>query len=348
MTDIKRNISLATYTALDVGGSAEQFAELHSANSLNELPSELLTDCTVLGRGANVLVSDDGLPGLTVVLSGNPDKFVISDSGLVTADAAHNWDDLVTTSVEGGWYGLELTSGIPGGVGAAVVGNIAAYGQAVADSLVSIRTLDRRSGQHATLTNDDLELDYRSSNLQTKNSDLIVLSATFQLSKQPTVELTYQSALQAAQDLSLEPTNPTARRQIILEARSRAGSLFDGSAKTAGSFFRNPLVTPEQAGAIIRFDETGKTRTQIEKMNTVHGGDRLRVSAAHVLLAAGFKRGQSWGPVRLHPEHVLKIENTGGAMAQDIYDVAQEIIETTQDKLTVALTSEVKYIGNFK
>lgn len=157
----------------------------------------------------------------------------------------------------------------------------------------------------------------------------------------------YQRALDTAEEIGLDPTQLEARRRIILETRRRGGSLLDGHSHTAGSFFRNPLVTPKQADHIISFDETGKTAAQISKMNRSHGGDDLRISAAHVLLAAGFERGQSWGPVRLHPDHVLKIENTGGATAQNIYDVSSEIAATVQHKLGITLKSEVKLIGRF-
>ncbi len=83
------------------------------------------------------------------------------------------------------------------------------------------------------------------------------------------------------------------------------------------------------------------------QQNKIHGGDQARVSASHVLLAAGFKRGQNWGPVRLHPEHVLKLENIKGASAQQIFDVAMEIINVVQQKLAIALESEVKFLGEF-
>jgi UDP-N-acetylmuramate dehydrogenase len=66
-----------------------------------------------------------------------------------------------------------------------------------------------------------------------------------------------------------------------------------------------------------------------------------------VLLAAGFKRGQSWGKVRLHPDHILKIENTGGASAQDIYNVVQEVVATVRQKLSIELEPEVRFIGYF-
>jgi UDP-N-acetylmuramate dehydrogenase len=116
---------------------------------------------------------------------------------------------------------------------------------------------------------------------------------------------------------------------------------------TAGSFFRNPMVDTETAEKLMAHDETGKSAELLKQMNQVHGGDQKRVSASHVLLAAGFERGQAWGPVRLHPDHILKIENTGGATAQQIHDVAQEIVRTVKEKLNVDIQPEVRFLGVF-
>lgn len=107
------------------------------------------------------------------------------------------------------------------------------------------------------------------------------------------------------------------------------------------------MVTSEQAVMLASFDETGKTLERINEQNRIHGGNTHRASAAHVLLAAGFSRGQTWDNVRLHPDHVLKIETLPGATAQEVYDVATEILATVQSKLGIELVPEVRYLGDF-
>jgi len=181
----------------------------------------------------------------------------------------------------------------------------------------------------------------------------VILRAAFALKPTPTQDLVYRSALDVAEERNHDIHTLDGRRQAILETRRRAGSLWDyrgpeTQMHTAGSFFRNPLVSTETAEQLMAYDETGKSLELLKKMHQVHGGNQKRVSAAHVLLAAGFQRGQAWGPVRLHPDHILKIENTGGATAQAIYDVAQEIIATVKSKLDIDLTPEVRFLGEFK
>lgn len=348
------NASLAPYTSLAAGGLAEQLYICTGSEELRTVLRGLAgRQLWVLGYGANVLVSDAGLPGATVSLrAGGITKE--DDDGLVIADAGAWWDDVVQYAIHENLWGLELMSAIPGGVGAAVVGNIAAYGQAVADTLVWVEVFDPASGNTRQLAASELGLSYRFSDFQTdKLARLVILRAAFSLKPTPTGDMVYRSALDVAEELNHDIHTLDGRRQTILETRRRAGSLWDyhhpeTQMHTAGSFFRNPMVDSETAERLMAYDETGKSAELLKQMNQVHGGDQKRVSAAHVLLAAGFERGQSWGPVRLHPDHILKIENTGGATAQNIYDVAQEIIQTAATKLGITLTPEVRFLGEFK
>jgi len=349
----KLHAPLAPLTSLAVGGLAERLYLCSSADELQAVLSDNAQQpLWVLGYGANVLISDKGLPGTTIVTR-NQSIARVPDSTMVVAEAGAWWDDLVQFALAENLWGLELTSAIPGGVGAAVVGNIAAYGQAVSDTLLWVDTLDTTTQQLQRLEAKDLGLSYRFSSFQTEQfKHHVIVRAAFGLSPASTKDVAYQSAIDIAEELGYDLTTLSGRRDTILETRSRAGSLWDyrsvdAQMHTAGSFFRNPLVDEATATAIMAYDETGKSTELLQKMNQVHGGDSMRVSAAHVLLAAGFQRGQTWGPVRLHPDHILKIENTGDATAQQVYDVAMEIVRTVQEKLQVTLVPEVRFLGDF-
>lgn len=343
----ERDFPLAPYTSFHCGGNAEEAVLVHDSTELEKVLRERTPDW-FLGFGSNSLVSDNGLPGLTLIMRGGR---IVEEDGQLIADAGVWWDDLVLHAISKNLWGLECMSAIPGGVGAAVVGNIAAYGQAVADTLQWVDIYDTTEQSSKRLSADELELQYRKSTTLQNNRSLLVIRAAFKLTASPAKEIEYESALSVARDNGYDLSTLSGRRQAILGARDKAGSLWDyrhpEGNRTAGSFFRNPLVDHETATRIMSFDETGKSLALLEKMNRVHGGDASRVSAAHVLLAAGFERGQSWGEVRLHPQHVLKIENAGHAKAHDIYDVAGEIISTVKQKLNVDLEPEVRFLGEF-
>jgi UDP-N-acetylmuramate dehydrogenase len=343
-----KNVSLKNYSSFHCGGMAENLIECESNEELRQAVRENLhSKITVLGYGTNVLISDKGLSGNTIITKGG--KFSFDDCLLVT-EAGAWWDDIVQASIEHELWGIELMSGIPSSIGGAVVGNIAAYGQQIADTLEWVEVIATDSQNLLRIPSSELSFSYRHCSLSNQ-PNLVLLKAAFKLSNTPTKSLEYGSALRIADELNLDPNSLPNRRTIIVEARKRAGSLYNPAKNensyTAGSFFKNPIVTIDVARKIIAYDETGKSAEMLLKQNQIHGGNDHRVSAAHVLLAAGFKRGQSWGNVRLHPEHILKIENFGGASSQEIYDVAREIIDTVSSKLNIKLKPEVKFLGDF-
>ena len=349
---MQSNVPLAPYTSLAVGGPAAQLYVCESDESLrNALAAAADRQIWTLGYGANVLISDAGLPGVTILVRTSS---IARDGDTVVADAGVWWDDLAQFAIHENLWGLELMSAIPGGVGAAIVGNIAAYGQAVADTLAWVEVFDHSDGQTRRLPASELEFGYRHSAFQTDtHKHLVIVRAAFALQHQPTKELEYQTALEVVQAKHYDIHTLTGRRQTIIDTREIAGSLWDyrlatTQMHTAGSFFRNPMVSDEAVEKLMAYEEHGRTADMLRKMNQLHGGAQKRVSAAHVLLAAGFERGQTWGPVRLHPDHILKIENTGGASAQQIYNVAQEIVRSVKEKLDIDLVPEVRFLGEFE
>lgn len=346
---LQHNQPLLDFTSLHAGGPAESLIKLEPGDNLLEVAKQSQKPLWVLGYGTNVLISDKGLPG-TVIIN-QVGKIELAGEGLIKADSGANWDDLVQLAIRNRLYGLEFTSGVPGGVGAAIAGNIAAYGQKIADCFIRASVLNTQDGTISEWDKTRFEFDYRTSALQRpENRSFVILEAMFQLSAQPTKDLEYESALRVAGELGLNPDTLENRRKIIIETRRRAGSLLNDPSsphKTAGSFFKNPLVDESQVQQIIAHDETPKSKEELLRQNVIHGGSKARVSAAHVLLAAGFKRGQAWGNVRLHPDHILKVENLGGATAKEIYDVVQHILSTVHEKLGITLEPEVRFLGDF-
>lgn len=345
--DTRKNVLLAPFTSFRCGGPAEELIECYSREELvSVLGERSVSPPWMLGYGANVLISDKGLPGTTIVWRGGD---IVQQGTRIIVDGGVWWDDLVTKTIHAGLWGMELTSGIPGSVAAALVGNVAAYGQQASDRLVDIDVFNTITHTEKKIARDNIEFSYRKSSLQSK--PYIILGATFDLSPNNTTKLAYASATAIAEELKYNTNTLEGRRDTIMETRRRAGSLYDPNdpnpSRTAGSFFKNPVVPNDLAEYFASFDETGKALSLLKSQNVIHGGSESRASVAHILLAAGFRRGQTWGEVRLHPQHVMKIENLGNAKAQDIYNVAQGIIETVREKFEITIEPEVKFLGEF-
>lgn len=338
---------LGPYTSLRVGGEAERLVITEKLKETLEVIKNSDEPVRLLGYGCNCLISDDGLKGTTIIWRGGN---IVVEGTRIVADAGVWWDKVVMAAIENGLWGLELMSEIPSSIGGAVFGNIAAYGQQISDTLEWIEIYDSETKSVKTINREDIDMSYRSSALQSM-PNIYILRAAFKLSQTPTHVLRYDSAIAIGNELGLKPDNLEQVREIIIETRRRAGSIYHPDDKiterTAGSFFKNPLVTIKEAEMLAKFDETGKTVERVLSQSKIHGGSTSRASAAHVLFAAGFHRGQKWDKVQLHPSHVLKVATLPGATAQEVYDVSNEIITTVRQKLGIELEPEVKFLGKF-
>ena len=227
---IRAAVSLKGLTTWKVGGLAQYYLEprtlAETQTSLawarqNDLP------ITIIGAGSNLLISDRGLPGLVICtrhLRHVSTQFD-NDTRSISADAGKMVASLAWQAARRGWGGMEWAAGIPGTLGGAVVMNAGAHGHSTQEILVSTDVLNL-DGSIETLTNQDLNYSYRTSNLQ--GDSRIVLSAKFEL--------------QAAGDAE----EIKARTFRDLEKR-HSKQPYDRP--SCGSVFRNP--SPQYAAALI-------------------------------------------------------------------------------------------------
>lgn len=178
----QKQASLAKLTTFKVGGNADYLTLPKTPEQLKLALDWGRTEglpITLLGAGSNLLISDQGLPGLVICTRALRHSEFDSKTGRVTAAAGEPWSSLAWKAARNGLKGFEWTIGIPGTVGGAVVMNAGAHGGETADILVEAEVLDPDGTVHR-LKPEDLAYRYRTSNLQ--GSDRIVTTATFQLS----------------------------------------------------------------------------------------------------------------------------------------------------------------------
>ncbi len=173
-----RQAPLAPLTTYKVGGPAEWLAEPATEDDLRELLAVAVdagVPYVMLGRGSNVVVSDDGFPGLVVHPVGDLTRITVEADGTVEAGAAAPLPKVARASVEAGRGGLEFLVGIPGSVGGAVRMNAGCFGSDTAGWLVTARVL-APGGAVTERGPDDLAMAYRHTNLGDAD---VVLSARF-------------------------------------------------------------------------------------------------------------------------------------------------------------------------
>ena len=175
-------ISLSKFTSLRVGGAAEWLAEPKNLEELQSLISWTQSkkiSYQVIGAGSNLLISDCGLPGLSICMKKFHGVKLDPESGLVEAFGGELLPSLARQAAKAGLHGLEWAVGIPGTVGGAAVMNAGAQGNCTANWLQSVKVLPLSGGEPFEIKNQDLQFSYRNSLLQ--KEQLIVLSASFLL-----------------------------------------------------------------------------------------------------------------------------------------------------------------------
>jgi len=231
---LRGQVSLADYTTWRVGGPAEWLAEPTQLDQLNELMAwaqQQQLPWRVIGAGSNLLISDAGLPGLTICLRKLQGMTLDSTTGIVDALAGEPIPTLARRAAKAGLHGLEWAVGIPGTVGGAAVMNAGAQGGCTAERLISVEVIapsgnDGTSATVRTLTNAELDFAYRHSRLQ--DSNLMVISARFQL----------------------EPGHDPAELSRITSGNlSHRTTTQPYQWPSCGSVFRNP--EPQKAGQLI-------------------------------------------------------------------------------------------------
>ena len=175
------NVSLQSLTSYRVGGSAQWYAAPRNTEALHAAYEWFLKQdlpLTLLGAGSNLLISDQGLPGLVLCTKYLRYRKINKEAAQVTVAAGEPIPRLAWLVAKLGWHGLEWAVGIPGTVGGAVVMNAGAHDSCIADCLVSAQVISP-DGRVEVLTKDDMNYGYRTSALQ--GDRRMVIEATFQL-----------------------------------------------------------------------------------------------------------------------------------------------------------------------
>lgn len=341
---IREDVSLAPFTTLGIGGAASFFVEAASEEELIEtidLAEQRSLPVFILGGGSNVLISDEGFPGLVIRVA---IKGVLWGEE-ITAGAGEDWDNFVRQCVERNLAGVECLSGIPGLVGGTPVQNVGAYGQEVSETITNVRAFDRQKKQIVELSNADCGFSYRTSIFNSTERDrYVVLAVTYALKPDGEPALRYPDLKNYFADRKDQPSLAEVRRAVI-EIRSRKGMVIvpDDPAKTpesrsAGSFFKNPVISAE---AFAKLEIVAN-----EHPPSFPASDgQVKVPAAWLIERAGFQRGYAKGRAGISSKHTLAIINRGGATASEVLDLVQEIQERVADRFGVVLKPEPVFIG---
>ena len=346
---LQENIPLAPLTTFQIGGPARFFVEAKSRAEVEEAVAfarQRDLPLLVLGGGSNLVVSDSGWSGLVlkIAIAGIEQQSESDGKILFDVGAGEPWDRFVSRAVAAQCAGVECLSGIPGSVGGTPVQNVGAYGQDVAETIESVEVFDRKDGQVRELCREACGFAYRSSIFNTSERDrFIILRVRYVLTLGGEPQLEYADLTRHFAGRETRP-NLAETREAVRHIRALKGMLIvpgDPDCRSAGSFFKNPVLTESQ-----HEDLRQRARAKGFDVPSYPLLEKNRkVSAAWLVEKSGFSRGYGFGRVGISSKHALAIVNRGGATAAEVIALRDQIQHRVEEIWGVRLDPEPVFVG---
>jgi UDP-N-acetylmuramate dehydrogenase len=376
---IEENKPLAPLTTFGIGGPARWFVEAASEDEIVQATAwarERGLALFVLGGGSNLLVSDAGFEGLVLRVgllgidqlsdetppgakaqnfSGKstyglkPVPFTAEDMGgtIYRVGAGEDWDQFVQRTVEDNCAGIECLAGIPGTVGGTPVQNVGAYGQEVSSVIERARVFDLEERAFKEFSNAECEFAYRRSRFNsTDRGRYIVTRVDYRLTLGGAPTLRYAELQRAIQSGAEEGTQPTLAdvAAVVRRVRQAKGMLLvegDADCRSAGSFFKNPVVSEELAAQIA----AASTKELPHFPAGAQNEGMVKLPAAWLIEQAGFAKGYALGAAGVSSRHTLALINRGGASAAEVLALAEEINAVVEARFGIRLEMEPVMVG---
>jgi UDP-N-acetylmuramate dehydrogenase len=344
---LQENVPLAPLTTLGVGGPARYFVEADTPADVRDAVREAGSrgwSLFVLGGGSNLVIADSGWPGLVLKIAlRGVEQHSEGEKEIFEVAAGEVWDTFVAQAVQRNCAGIECLSGIPGTVGGTPVQNVGAYGQEVSETITEVRVLDLRDGVIRELCAEACGFSYRTSIFNTsERGRFIILGVSFALRPGGEPKIAYADLKRHFAGRS-EPASLTETREAVRAIRHSKAMLIvsgDEDCRSAGSFFKNPIVTEEEYGRVQEIAE--RRGLQAPRFAT---GEGVKIPAAWLVEQSGFHKGYTRGPVGISRRHALAIVNRGGAKAADVLALKDAVQTGVREAFGIELKPEPVFVA---
>lgn len=351
---VEKNCSLQPYNTFGIMARAETLVHVRSVKDVQELrafPPLASQPLFILGGGSNVVLTGD-VQGVVVKVEIPGRRLVAetSDAWIVEVGAGENWHDTVAWTLAQGWPGLENLALIPGTVGAAPVQNIGAYGVELQDRFDSLDAIDLATGELFSLDAAQCGFGYRDSVFKHPPVETaepgrpargmglagraVITQVRFRLPKAWKPELGYLELERCAQEAGTG--EPTAQQIFDWVCDIRRAKLPDPAViGNAGSFFKNPTVTPEQCQDIIARDP--------KIVHYALPDGRIKLAAGWLIDACGWK-GKTVGKAAVYEKQALVLVNRGrgtdSVTGGEVMTLAKAIQTSVYERFGIRLEPE--------
>ncbi len=337
---IEKNVPLEPCNSFRIVAKAHRLVRIASQADIENLvadPEWAGQAKFVLGGGSNIVLTGDIKPlVLKVEIMGRRLVEETAKSFILEAGAGENWHGLVNWTLQQGYPGLENMALIPGTVGAAPVQNIGAYGVELQDRFDSLDAVDLQTGKPFTLNAAQCAFGYRDSVFKHASSSLglagraLITRVRFALPRPWKAVLGYADIEKRIAESGVAVPTAMQIYQWVCEIR-RAKLPDPALIGNAGSFFKNPTVTPEQCADIIARDP---------KIVYYHLADgSIKLAAGWLIDACGW-RGKSVGHAGVYEKQALVLVNRGGASGGEVMTLAKAIQTSVYERFGILLEPE--------
>lgn len=286
----------------------------------------------ILGEGSNVLFLQDFAGTVIINRIRGIEVYEEDDAWLLHVGAGENWHHLVQFTLSNGMPGLENLALIPGCAGSSPIQNIGAYGVELQRVCNYVDCINLSSGESQRLSAQACRFGYRDSIFKHEYQDGYAITAVgLRLPKNWQPVLTYGDLTR------LDPATVTAQQVFDAVCHMRMSKLPDPKVHgNAGSFFKNPVVTAEQANSLLEAFPNAPHYPQAD------GSVKL---AAGWLIDQCQLKGTAVKGAAIHHLQALVLINTGLATSEDVIQLAHLVRQRVGNKFNVWLEPEVRFIG---
>ena len=332
---IESGVSLKPYNTFSLPAVARTLVRVTSDADVRRVvdhPELGVAPKFVLGGGSNIILTRD-MPQIVLKVEVRGVRLVEerTDAWIVEAGAGEPWHELVAHTLAQGWPGLENLALIPGTVGAAPVQNIGAYGVELKDRFESLDAVDLVTGRTSTLWPEICAFGYRDSVFKHSLAGRCVITRVrFRLPKPWQPVLGYLELERKMVETGISA--PSAKQVFDWVCAIRRAKLPDPALiGNAGSFFKNPVVTPEQCRDIIGRDP--------EVVHYPMPDGSVKLAAGWMIDACGWK-GKSVGQAGVYEKQALVLVNRGHAIGSEVMTLARAIQESVYGRFGIRLEHE--------
>lgn len=336
---IESGVGLRTYNTFGLPAVAQTLVRIASdadVRSVVHHPTLGPAPKFVLGGGSNIILTRD-MPQVVLKVEVMGRRLVEerADAWIVEAGAGESWHDVVMWTLAQGYPGLENLALIPGTVGASPVQNIGAYGVELQDRFESLDAVDLRNGDTITLGPAQCAFGYRDSVFkQALAGQVVITRVRFRLPRpwQPALgylELERKLAEWRSADPCAQPSAQQVADWVIAIRRAKLPD--PAQLGNAGSFFKNPVVTPEQCRDIIGRDP--------EVVHYPMPDGSVKLAAGWMIDACGWK-GKTVGQAGVYDKQALVLVNRGDAIGAEVMTLARAIQESVYGRFGIRLETE--------